>query len=436
VNKPFQICIFTDKDATTLTPYQLTRPCYTIPNGYYNLVEKLHHLSPDTPITLLCTKLHAPFLKKRYPKIAINLLNKSLPTLYINGRCTITKPHFSELLNAITSEKNYLFIKENNVIGAFCTDNLNEQLFKLLSQEPNFEDITSLTRKNAIVEEKRYIQMITHWWDYLTQLSHNLLQDFESFPNKSLIEGHLSTFSILTNDNNMFIHRQSTIKEFTSLDASNGPIFIDAGVLIHPFVSIIGPCYIGKNSIINAHTTISNSYVGEHCKIGGEVKNSIIQSYSNKAHDGFLGDSLVGEWVNLGAGTTTSNLKLSYGNIRSSNNASKETMDTKKQFLGTLFGDYVKTGIQSAFECGAIISSACSLYGTAVHPKFVPPFTWGNATEYQNQNMAAFVETLERTMARRNITLSDEEKMRFKTLQDSLTQQHTVEADRFTNTTS
>ena len=436
MNNPFQICIFTDKAATNLTPYQLTRPCYTIPNGYYNLIEKIQLISPDTPLTLLCKKEHTHFLKKRHPKISINLLNKSLPTLYINGRCNITKPHFNELIKSITAVKNYLFIKESNVIGAFCTDTLNEQLFTLLSQEPNFEDIIALTRKNAIVEEKRYIQIISHWWDYLTHLSHNLLQDFEYSPKKSLIEGNLSTFSILTNDKNMFIHRQSTIHDFTALDATNGPIYIDEDVVIHPFTKITGPCYIGKHSTINAHTDITNTHIGAHCKIGGEIKNSIIQSYSNKAHFGFLGDSLVGEWVNLGAGTTTSNLKLSYGNIQSSDNASKETMDTKKQFLGTLFGDYVKTGIQSAFECGTIISSACSLYGTAVHPKFVPPFTWGQVNEYQHQNITAFVETLERTMARRNITLTDEEKMQFKTLQDALTHQHTVKAASFTNTTS
>ena len=158
-------------------------------------------------------------------------------------------------------------------------------------------------------------------------------------------------------------------------------------VTIEPFTTIKGPCYIGQHSLIKSHTEINTAYIGQHCKVAGEINRSIIQSYSNKAHYGYLGDSIVGEWVNLGAGSTTSNLKLTYGNVSSYDLPSNAYVNTNLQFLGTIFGDFVKTGIQSSFDCGTIIGSFCSLYGQTPHQKFVPPFTWGEPADYRSQNL-------------------------------------------------
>jgi len=148
----------------------------------------------------------------------------------------------------------------------------------------------------------------------------------------------------------------------------------------------------------------------------GEINRSIIQSYSNKAHYGYLGDSIVGEWVNLGAGTTTSNLKLTYGDVSTYDLPSNTTVNSNSQFLGTIFGDFVKTGIQSSFDCGTIIGSFCSLYGQKPHHKFVPPFTWGEPDDYRSQNIESMINSIERMMKRRNKALSDAQKVVLNTL--------------------
>ena len=419
VNKPFQICIFEDDIATTLTPYQLTRPCYTIPNGFYNLIERIQLYLPTVPLTLLCRANQELFLKKRCPKLSINQLNKSLPTLYINGRCNFSNHHLQTLLHDINPEKNYLFIKEQSVLGLFCHDDLNESVFQQLLTTPSFDSLIKLTRKECIVEEKKYIQLISHWWDYLDQLDANLSMDFDAFSKKSLLEGDISSFTTLINDQNMYIDHLSKVSEYVSLDASNGPIIIMDHVTIKPFVRIEGPCYIGSHSTIHSHADISNSFISHHCKIGGEVKRCIIQSYTNKGHVGFIGDSLLGEWVNLGAGTTTSNLKLSYGSISAQDLDTNAQKNTGCQFLGSIFGDYVRTGIQSLFECGSVISSASSLYGSDTHSKFIPPFTWGKPNAYEHQQIMPFIESIERMMARRNVALSEEEQVAFKRLFDA-----------------
>ena len=334
MNSPYQICLFEDNISASLTPYQLARPCYTIPNGFYNLVDRISFYEPNIPLSLICQSDHELFLNKRYPKINTNLLNKSLPTLYINARCNFSHNYLMSILNNINPEKNYLYIKEQTVVGLFCNDNLNETVFQHLLQAPSFDSLIKITRDQCIVEEKKFIQLISNWWDYLEHLNSNLVMDFNAYSKKSLIEGDISSFTSLTNDQNMYIDRLSKVSEYVSLDASNGPIIISDHVTIKPFVRIEGPCFIGSHTTINSQADIASSYIGHHCKIGGEVKRSIIQSYSNKSHAGFIGDSIVGEWVNLGAGTTTSNLKLSYGQISSYDIFNNESKNSGSQFLG------------------------------------------------------------------------------------------------------
>ena len=134
MNKPFQICLFEDDVAASLTPYQLSRPSYTVPNGFYNLVDRIQLYEPEIPLTLICQPHHELLLKKRYPKLHVNILNKSLPTFYINARSNFSSNYLTTILNKIDSEKNYLFIKEQSVIGLFCNDTFNDQVFQLLYQ--------------------------------------------------------------------------------------------------------------------------------------------------------------------------------------------------------------------------------------------------------------------------------------------------------------
>jgi UDP-N-acetylglucosamine diphosphorylase/glucosamine-1-phosphate N-acetyltransferase len=421
VNSPFQICIFEDHDAKNATPYQLTRPVYTIPHGMHNLVEKLRLFLPEQTLTLLCQPSQALFLKKRFPTLTINQLNKSLPTLYVNGRLGgMSLAHLNTLLSGIQPTKNQLFINNNSVPMIYATGTMNTLVFGLLQTQPTFDAIMGQLRKDSIVSEKKYLGVTTHWWDYLTTFSSVLNADFDTYSKRQLIEGDIASFSTLINDTRMSIASTATIAPYTVLDASQGPIVIMDNATIQPFSHIQGPCFIGEGSTIHSHATIASSYIGPHCKIGGEVKNSIIQAYSNKSHDGYIGNSLTGEWVNLGAGTTVSNLKLSYSDVNTHRGMTPESMASDQLFLGAVLGDFVKTGIQTAITCGSVIGSACSLYGHASHPAFVPPFTWGQAHDYKKHDINAFVTTLDRMMKRRHQSLSQDEVRQFTAIYDHI----------------
>jgi hypothetical protein len=141
------------------------------------------------------------------------------------------------------------------------------------------------------------------------------------------------------------------------------------------------------------------------CKVHGELSSTIILGHSNKGHDGFVGHSMIGRWVNLGAGTITSNLKNTYGPVQLW--TPEGTRDTGMQFLGTLFGDHVKTGIGSRLTTGCVLGAGANVFGGAVLPKAVAPFSWGESGAFTSYQLDKFLETAERMMARRDVALED-----------------------------
>ena len=216
VNKLFQICLFDDYKGVKLTPYQLVRPSFTIPIGMFSLVEKIQNYAKDIPITLICNKHYDVFLKKRFPKLAINQLNRSLPTLFINGRINLTEDQFNSMVNGINFDKNYLFIKEKTALALFCQDDLMASTFQLLSNQPTFDAIVQHNRSSSIVEERHHNIVNSKWWDYLDNFEKFISNDFQSYSKRSLVEADISSFSCLTNDQNMFIDASSIIKEYVS----------------------------------------------------------------------------------------------------------------------------------------------------------------------------------------------------------------------------
>ena len=157
---------------------------------------------------------------------------------------------------------------------------------------------------------------------------------------------------------------------------TNGPIYIDEGAEIHPFTRIEGPCYIGKKSILLGAKCREGTSIGPMCRVGGEIEESIIQGYSNKYHDGFLGHAYVGEWVNLGALTTNSDLKNDYGNVEVVLDG-RTPIDTHSMKVGALIGDHTKTSIGTLFNSGAYVGAMSLIMATGKPlPKYIPDFSW------------------------------------------------------------
>ncbi len=190
-------------------------------------------------------------------------------------------------------------------------------------------------------------------------------------------------------------------------DLTNGPIWLSANVTVKAFTRLAGPSYIGPKTTLlgGVYADIS---VGPQCKVHGEMEESIVLGCSNKAHDGFLGHAYVGRWVNLGALTTNSDLKNNYGSIRVWTPGGE--VDTGETKLGCLLGDHVKTGIGTMLNTGTVVGTGSNIYGSAMPPKYVPPFSWASGDERTEYRLEKFLETAEVAMKRRGVTLSQSQK--------------------------
>jgi len=189
------------------------------------------------------------------------------------------------------------------------------------------------------------------------------------------------------------------------LDVREGPIRFESGVRIRAFTRIEGPAWFGPGCILMGGV-LTHVAAGPRCRLRGEIEASLIQGWSNKAHDGYVGHAWVGSWVNLGALTTNSDLKNTYGSVRLTTRDGE--VDTGLIKLGCFLGDHVKTGIGTLLNTGSIVGAGSNIFGGAMPPNRVPPFSWGSGTSLTTHRMDRFLQTAQRAMARREIPLADD----------------------------
>jgi len=187
------------------------------------------------------------------------------------------------------------------------------------------------------------------------------------------------------------------------LDVRAGPIWLETGSDVRAFTRLAGPAHIGRGTTLLGGA-VSAVSIGPMCRIHGEVEESIILGYANKAHDGYLGHSYVGAWVNLGALTTNSDLKNNYGPVRVWTPAGEVEAGAIK--LGCMLGDHVKTGIGTLLNTGTVVGAGSSIVGPGMPPKYVPPFTWGTGAEAAEYELEKFLTVAETVMRRRDVTLT------------------------------
>lgn len=195
-----------------------------------------------------------------------------------------------------------------------------------------------------------------------------------------------------------------------SIDAEAGPVVIGPGATVEPGVHLKGPLVIGEGSTVRMGACISGpTVIGPHCKVGGEISNVSFQGWANKAHGGFLGNSVIGRWCNLGAGTESSNLKNTYGEVRQWDADSGTLKGSGLQFCGLLMGDHSKCGIGTTFNTGTVIDPACVIFDAGFPPKHLPAFSWYNARsgDMEIQNLDRMLGTAEKVMARRGMEISE-----------------------------
>lgn len=237
-------------------------------------------------------------------------------------------------------------------------------------------------------------------WDLIRHLLPMLTADAVALaPSRFEVPSHLTVLG----SHAVHVDRAAHVEPLVIIDATGGPVLIRRGAVVQAFTRLVGPCIVGEDSIVSGGRVAACS-IGERAKVNGEISTSILIGHCNKGHDGFVGHSVIGRWANLGADTVTSNLKNSYGAVTLWTPSGIK--DTGLQFLGSLIGDHVKTGIGTRLTTGCVLGAGANVFGSTMPPKAVPPFSWGEAPQWETFALDRFLVVAERVMARRNVALT------------------------------
>ncbi|CAN5570898.1 GlmU family protein [soil metagenome] len=253
---------------------------------------------------------------------------------------------------------------------------------------------------------KHEVATSTGWWmsevwDFIGALVQMLEHDLPILGAE--LTADVPDGSIRIGTHPVYVADGATIEPSVCFDTSAGPIFVSRGAHVHAFTRLVGPLYIGAGSSVTTDRVAASS-IGDSCKVHGELSNTIFIGHANKGHDGFVGHSILGRWVNLGAGTITSNLKNTYGTVQLW--TPDGVRETGLQFLGTMFGDHAKTGIGLTLTTGSVIGAGANVFGSVMPPKAVAPFSWGESGAFAEYSLDKFLDVAERMMSRRHVTLT------------------------------
>tara|TARA_B100000989_G_scaffold254344_1_gene203026 strand:+ start:1080 stop:2240 length:1161 start_codon:yes stop_codon:yes gene_type:complete len=375
--------ILFDKNPKSFYPLSLTRPISDFRVGIYTIRQKWNQYYDNVSC------FSEQFLSNIYPIL------KTKNNLWIDSSVI---PN-NNLILELNSLKHGEALYKDDTLIAFVSEKF--KLEKLYRRKTSLK----ITKINSLT-------------DIFTSNASEICNDFEFIEKKDNSFLKCKSINIFGERTNLYIHPNAKLKNAT-LNCENGPIFIGEDCEIMENVSIRGPFSINKSSVIKMGAKIyEGCSFGPFCKIGGEVNNSVFFGYSSKSHDGFIGNSVIGEWCNIGADTNNSNLKNNYANVKLWNYDINSFVDTGLQFCGMIMGDHSKTGINTMINTGSVIGVGVNLFGPGFIRNFVPSFSWGGSKGFSEHKFNMFIETANRVMKRRNKVLSDNQSLLFETIFD------------------
>jgi UDP-N-acetylglucosamine diphosphorylase/glucosamine-1-phosphate N-acetyltransferase len=350
---------------------------------------------------------------ERWQKILENTEISYFTENYLQNK--FSNPEEKESLFLVTN-----FLPTENVIQQIKDLKQGEALVyedELIAARINMKDfsLNQIEKMTDIKEELTFFKKPTDLFTY----NHKAIDfDFELLTKGRISQELSSTNGFLGDKKDLFIEEGAQI-EFSTLNTKTGKIYIGKNAEVMEGCNLRGPISLGEDSKFNLGAKIYGSTtVGPHCKVGGEVNNIIIFGYSSKGHDGFLGNSVVGEWCNFGADTNSSNLKNNYGHVKLWNYRTKAFEDTGLQFAGLIMGDHSKTAINTQLNTGTVVGVASNIFKEGFPPNLVENFSWGGFKDDERFKLDKAYEVAERAMARRKVALTDEDKAIFKFIFD------------------
>jgi UDP-N-acetylglucosamine diphosphorylase/glucosamine-1-phosphate N-acetyltransferase len=363
---------------TALLPFTFTRPVADIRIGILTIREKWEKYLGYTTTTIT-----EEYLMEKFPMVEMEA-NVLINAAYVPNEV------LAEMVSSL--EENQAILAGDDVVAFYTKDT---------QEEVDFDSY-------EIIEYTDEVIKLEHVWDIFKKNDIALREDFEL-----LTEGRKSApipASVNTiAPENIFIEEGAKL-EFVTLNASTGPIYIGKDTEIMEGSIIRGPFALCEGAVVKLGAKVYGATtVGPECRIGGEVSNSVLFGYSNKGHDGFLGNSVLGEWCNLGADTNNSNLKNNYEEVKLWSYEKGGFLKTGLQFCGLMMGDHSKSGINTMFNTGTVVGVCANIFGSGFPRNFIPSFSWGGAAGMVTYDVKKAFETARIVMGRRNIAFTEQD---------------------------
>jgi UDP-N-acetylglucosamine diphosphorylase/glucosamine-1-phosphate N-acetyltransferase len=307
---------------------------------------------------------------------------------------------------------NASFLPNMEVVEFVKNLNHNQALFKgedvIAFFAKEGEEVKDFSTFEA-VEFEGDILKIEHTWDIFAKNAEAIAEDFSLITKDRQSQPIPATVNTI-NPENIFIEKGATLN-FVTLNASSGPIYIGRDAEVMEGSMVRGPFALCNNSTLKLASKIYGpTTIGPHSKVGGEVNNSVIFGFSNKGHDGFLGNSVIGEWCNLGADTNNSNLKNNYAEVRLWDYQTEGFAKTGLQFCGLMMGDHSKCGINTMFNTGTVVGVSANIFGSGFPRNFIPSFSWGGSKGFVTYKTNKAFEVAEVVMGRRKEEFTEKDK--------------------------
>ncbi|HWL39427.1 MAG TPA: putative sugar nucleotidyl transferase [Gemmatimonadaceae bacterium] len=375
---------YDDIRARQFEPFALTRPCSEMRAGTSLIRQRWERATSMKSAGFLGAAHLADFEEGDAPPSVTATAEIPAGSVVINSRCVISLESRLDPFDLLMCE------------GTACAVRLARPV-----PASKFADGTLDlgTIQTSLGGRKVTGRWMTEVWDFIATLGDQLMEDIP-LRAQSLTMGTPDV--TVSGKGDVFVEEGAEIGPSVVFDAGHGPILVRRGAVVSPFTLLVGPVYVGPGAQVLGDR-IATSSIGDACKVHGEVSTTVFVGHSNKSHAGFVGHSYLGRWVNLGAMTTTSNLKNTYGAVQMWTPSGVRT--SGQQLLGTLFGDHAKTGIGTMLSTGTVVGAGANVFGANTPPKAVPPFAWGDSEPYETFDLARFLEIAERVMARRQETL-------------------------------
>jgi UDP-N-acetylglucosamine diphosphorylase/glucosamine-1-phosphate N-acetyltransferase len=405
-----RVCIFEDRCALDLEPLSLTRPVFELLCGITSLAAKQSRAFPPGARGVLVRPYLADLARRHVASVPVNDLSwlRAGPTILVNGRWL---PPSIPLSLAELSEPGIALVKDEVAFAVVDAEHL-------FDCSANTLDGCLTTWKTMLPQRPAGGRMIRYPWELVQHNGEQILADWQivgpPFEGETAAVER-SGLAILGPREHVLIHPSAHLDPMIVADARQGPIVIERDAVVTAFTRLEGPCVIGPGTHVHGANIRAGTTLGPNCRIGGEVECSIVQGHSNKYHEGFLGHAYLGEWVNLGAGTHTSDLRNDYGEVSVTINGRRVNSGLTK--VGCFLGDHTKTGLGTLLNTGTNVGVFCNLLPGSLLPKYIPSFaSWWKEVLTDRADVPALLRIAAEVMRRRGVDCTETHIVLYRTL--------------------